>query len=257
MDTDGITRIESASSTHYAEFPRLSWAAQLAVVWTAAGGAAAGGLVPVLLLTGRMYTDAATIVALLLVTGGGILGAVHGAVLGYVGRHAGTEVVIRRRDRVWSILAALAALATAAGLTQWLLMSSVLIRAGRAWAWLPLLAGVAVAAGIGTLATVLGWRSFERAYLEWPQHRLGARLLAGSFTLLCLSFLALQPAVPGTGVQLPAIGWIMVAALATIWLAAPAVIIALRFDSAWAREVEPAGSERRSRTRRTEGEPSG
>jgi hypothetical protein len=232
MYNDGITRTQPASSTLYAELPRLSWAAQLAVVWTAAGGVAAGGLVPVLLLAGRMHTDAAAAAALLLVTAGGVLGAVHGAVLGYVGRHAGNEVVVRLRDRVWAVIATLTALAAAAGLTQWLLMSTVLIRAGRGWGWLPLLAGIAAGLGIGALATIRGWRSLEIAYLEWPRHRLGAMLLAGSFTVLCLSFLVLQPAVPGTSVQLPVIGWIIVAALATIWVAAPAVILALRFDSA-------------------------
>jgi MFS family permease len=246
MDAKSVSRIEPATPALYAELPRLSWAAQLAVVWTAAGGAAAGGIVPVLLLTGRMHTGAVAGLALLLVTVGGMLGAVHGAVLGYVGRHAGKEVVIRRRDRVWSILAVLAALAAAAGLTQWLLMSSVLIRAGRGWSWLPLLAGVAVAVGIGATATVLGWRSLERAYLEWPRHGLGAMLIAGSFTVLCLTFLALQPAVPGTRVQLPFIGWVIVAALATIWVATPAVIMVLRF---------PSGRGRREGRLRNPGEP--
>jgi hypothetical protein len=236
MDNDPVIVIEPASWTPYAELPRLSGAAQLAVVWTAAGGAAAGGLVPVLLLTGHMYTEAAAALALVLATGGGILGAVHGAVLGHIGRHAGDKAVgIRLRDRAWAILATLAALALAAGLTQWLLMSAVLVRAGRPVGWLPLLAGVAAALGVGALASALGWRSLERAYLEWPRHRLGALLLAGSFTVLCLSFLALQPAVPGTRLQLPAIAWIIVAALATIWVAAPAVIIGLRVDSARAR----------------------
>jgi hypothetical protein len=235
MYNNGITRTEAATTTLYAELPRLSWAAQLAVVWTAAGGMAAGGLVPVLLLAGRIHNDAAPAAALLLVTAGGVLGAVHGAVLGYVGRHAGDEVVVRLRDRAWAALATLTALAAAAGLTHWLLMSTVLIRAGRGWAWLPLFAGIAAGLGIGALATIRGWRSLEIAYLEWPRHRLGAMLLAGSFTVLCLSFLVLQPAVPGTRVQLPAIGWIIVAALATIWVAAPAVILALRFDASRAR----------------------
>jgi hypothetical protein len=217
-----------AAQTHWDVIPQLSWQAHVAALWAAAGGTAAGGLVAVLLLLGRIHPDGSLSIALLLASAGAMLGLIHGVVLGYVGRHAAVEHPLRTRDHVFGVLAAGGAIAAAVLLAQWLVLSAVLLRAGSPWGWLALAAGGAAAVVIGVWATVLGWRSLERAYLDWADHRLGAGLLAGSFAALWVVFLVLRPAIPGTRLQLPAAGWLIVSGLATIWVATPAVVLALR-----------------------------
>jgi hypothetical protein len=208
--------------------PRLGWSALVAAVWAAAGGAAAGALVAALLLAGRLHPDGSASITLLLATIGSMLGVVHGAVLGYLGRHAGEDLRLGLIDRIFALFVAAAALLASVGLALWIVMSAVLLRSGLLWGWLAFLAGATAVVAIAVWATVLGWLSLERAYLEWPQHRLGASLLAGSFLVLCTVFLLLQPSVPGTSLQLRATGWIIVAALATIWVATPVVVLTLR-----------------------------
>jgi hypothetical protein len=228
MDNAVDTRMQARTVTDYSVLPRLTWSARLAVVWAAAGGTAGGALIAALLLAGRSNPEGATLLAPLLAAVGSALGVVHGAMLGHLGRHAGEEFSIRRRDRAWAVAAALGALLAAQVLSLWLVMSVVLARSGSTWGWVALLIGVSAALAVAGLATSLGWRSLERAWAEWPQHGLGIRLLAGSFTVICLAFVGLQPAVPGTQLQLPLVGWLVVALFATLWLAGPAVVLALR-----------------------------
>jgi hypothetical protein len=219
---------KDAAAAYWDAIPQLSWQSQVAALWAAAGGTAAGGLVAVLLLLGRIHPDGSLAIAMLLASAGAVLGLIHGVVLGYVGRHVAVEQPLRPRDHVFGVLAAGGAIAAAVLLAQWLVLSAVLLRAGSPWGWLALGVGATAAAVIGVWATILGWRSLERAYLDWADHRLGAGLLAGSFAVLWIVFLVLRPAIPGTRLQLPAAGWLIVSVLATIWVATPAVVLALR-----------------------------
>jgi hypothetical protein len=221
------TRVDRAGETGSA-WPQLSWAAHIAAAWAMAGGAAGGMLVAVLLLTGRLTAHHVVTVAVVLATIGSMLGVVHGAVLGYLGRHAGEELHLRRRDRVFAVAVAAGALLASIAIAVWIAMSAALVRSGSTWGLLAFTAGAAMAGAIAIWATLLGWDTLEVAYMEWPEHRLGARLLGGSFAVLCVVFLALRPDVPGTQIQLSPIGWIVVAALATIWIATPAIVLVLR-----------------------------
>jgi hypothetical protein len=234
---DGSNRSTRITAAHpkLPARPLLSWSAQVAAAWALAGGAAGGVLVAALVLAGRMHPDGSANVAMLLATVGGMLGVVHGAVLGYLGRHAGTEggaeVQPRLRDRIFAATFAGSALVAAVAIAVWTVMSAVLARSGSTWGWLALAAGGALTLAIAAWATLLGWESLETAYEEWPEHRLGALLLGGTFALLSAVLLALRPAIPGTEVQLAPIGWIAVAALATIWIATPVIVLALRYGT--------------------------
>jgi hypothetical protein len=233
MDGRNRSTREIAAQPPLPAWPLLSWSAQVAAAWAVAGGAAGGVLVAALLLAGRMHPDGSATLAMLLATVGGVLGLVHGAVLGYLGRHAGAkgkeEVQPRLRDRIFAAAFASSALVAAVAIAVWIAMSAVLARSGSTWGWFALAAGGALTLAIAVWATLLGWESLETAYEEWPEHRLGALLLGGTFALLSAVLLALRPAIPGTEVQLAPIGWIAVAALATIWIATPAIAVALRY----------------------------
>jgi hypothetical protein len=237
--SSGITR-ETAAQPQLPAWPVLSWSAHVAAAWALAGGAAGGTLVAALLLAGRMHPDGSAIIAMLIATVGGVLGLVHGAVLGYLGRHADAagdeEVQLRLRDRIGGATFAAGALVAAVAIAVWIVMSAVLVRSGSTWGWLALAAGGALTLVSAAWATLLGWESLEKAYEEWPEHRLGALLLGGTFALLSVVFLALRPAIPGTAVQLAPVGWVAVAALATIWIATPAIVLALRYGTRRAPE---------------------
>ncbi|HSJ23121.1 MAG TPA: hypothetical protein VK929_00455 [Longimicrobiales bacterium] len=208
--------------------PVMGWTAGVAATWAGAGGAAGGALVAAFLLSGRMHPDGAVPMTLLLATAGSLLGLVHGAVLGFIGRHAGGTGELRTRDRAFAVFVATAAVLASIALALWLVLSSIVARAGSAWGWLAFAIGTLAALAVAAQASVIGWHSLMTAFTEWPQHRLGFRLVAGSFTTITLVLLALRPALPGTSLQLPMLGWILVAGLATIWIATPGIIVALR-----------------------------
>jgi hypothetical protein len=205
---------------------RLTQGASLAAAWAAAGGTAGGALVALLLLAGRMHPGGSATAALLLSITGGCLGLVHGAVLARVCRHDAAPT--RGRDRAVASAVATAALLGAALLSVWLAASAVLARAGRMWGWVALLAGGLAALAVGLLATHLGWVALERSWTGWRERRLGSLLVAGAFVVSAATLLLLEPVLPGGRTALTRFGWLAVAALATLWIATPLVVLALR-----------------------------
>jgi hypothetical protein len=204
----------------------LTWTARLAAVWAAAGGTAGGALIAVLILAGRMHPAGSVAAALLLSITGAALGLVHGAVIGRLGHR--DEPATGLAAFVPAAFVAVLALLTSASLAVWLTTSAVLARAGQFWGWMALLAGGVAAAGVAVLATWLGWSALESAWTEWRERRLGAPLVGGTFTVLAVSLLFLEPALPGGRGTLTTAGWLLVAALATLWIATPVVVLGLR-----------------------------
>jgi hypothetical protein len=210
--------------------PRLTHSASLAAAWAAAGGTAGGALVSLLLLAGRMHPGGSATAALLLSVAGGCLGLVHGAILARLcWRDAGPT---RRRDRVAATAVAAAALLGAALLSVWLTAGAVLARSGRMWGWVALLAGGLAASAVGLLATHLGWVALERSWTRWRERRLGSLLVVGAFVVTAATLLLLEPALPGGRTALTRFGWLAVAALATLWIATPLVILVTRRTAA-------------------------
>jgi hypothetical protein len=206
--------------------PRFTWSASLAAAWAAAGGTAGGALIAVLLLAGRMHSGGSATSALLLSLIGGCLGLIHGAMLGRLS--SAGEPPSGYATRAVGVGAGVAALLVAAALSLWLAASAVLARSGRLWGWVALLAGAAVAIALAVLATRLGWIALGRAWGEWQERRLGTLLVAGAFAVLATVLLVLEPALPGVRGSLTTLGWLIVAALATLWVATPLVVVTLR-----------------------------
>jgi hypothetical protein len=208
------------------EVPRPSSIATMAASWSLAGGLAGGLLIVGLILIGRIHPDG--LVAVVMAVLGSVFGAMHGAVLGHLGRSVGAES--GRRWREWAIaaLAAAGALMVAVSAALWLSMSAVAIRAGSPSSWIILTGSGVVCLGVFLWATVLGWRALESAFARWPDHWLGSWLVFGVFMLLVGTLLLLRPALPGTGLQLTALAAVVVAALATLWIALPAIVMTLR-----------------------------
>lgn len=199
--------------------------AMLVASWTLAAGLAAGTLIAGFVAAGLLHPDGVIAVGVALL--GSAFGAVHGVVLGRLGRAPGPGSG-GWRDGLASGLAAVVAAPAAATGSLWLEVSAATAGAGSGLGWAGLIVGGLLSLGIFAWATILGWRAFERAYARWPDHRLGGLLVGGAFVLLAGAFLLLRPVLPGTALQVSPLGGIVLAALATLWVALPAVVIALR-----------------------------
>lgn len=201
----------------------------ITVTWTAAGAFLMGGfLVAAMTLMGRMSGSSLLLTASGLFLVGGLLGFVHGALLGFFGRPAGTT----ERQAVSGILLgamySLPVLTIGLVVSGWISMTVVSLYAGNvialgltAVAWL---AGAAIVFGAGTN----GVRGLQNAYARWPERRLGSLLVAASFAALLVTFVADRPVLWGIQLRVTEVGAVLLALFATIWLAGPIVTLALR-----------------------------
>jgi hypothetical protein len=194
-----------------------------------AGGLLLGGmLVALMTLSGRLSGHGIFMTATGLFVVGALLGALHGAVLGIVGRPAGMD----RREALGALArAALYAVpgATVAWLlTVWVAMSAVAAYLDRIGP--KALVGAAWIGGLILLAVaaVQGARALRNAYARWPQRRLGTVVVAGSFAALLVVFLADRPVLWLLRLRVTEVGAVLLAAAVTIWIVGPMVTVALR-----------------------------
>lgn len=229
----------SAPTTHPAEAPGTDKAlprtiglhGRVAVQSAMAGGVALGGIVvAAMTLTGRLSAHALFMNATALFIVGAILGLTHGLVLAYFGRPLGTT---RRRaagDLARSILYAVPGVAVAWLAAVWVAMSYIAWYSGSVGALLGVAVGWALATGIVATAALNGWRALQNAYARWPERRAGTLVVAGSFAALLMLFLADRPEIWGLRLRLTETGAVLLAAALAIWVAGPAVTLALRLS---------------------------
>jgi hypothetical protein len=208
--------------------PRITWRPRVAAAWTLAGGTAGGVFVAGLVLAGRMHPESALIVAALLAVVGSVLGCVHGAVLGRLGHPPPDPGATPWTERALAVGIIGAAAALALVLSLFLVMGAVLGRSGSLAGWATLAIAGAFATAAFLRATLMGWHALEHAYARWPDNRLGTLLVTGAFLVISAALLAVRPALPGTSARITVTGAVIIAALATLWLAAPVVIVVLR-----------------------------
>lgn len=202
---------------------------RVAVFWAMAGGIGLGGfLVAAMTLAGRLSGHALFLTSSGLFVVGAVLGLLHGAVLGYLGRTLDTPRAEALRGLVLSALYAVPGLAVAWLIAVWLGMSMVASYIGQVGPWIGV--GAAWAAGFAVAATAAwyGARALRNAYARWPERRLGTALTAAVFAALLVTFLADRPELWGLRVRLTDTGAVLLAATATLWLAGPLVTLALR-----------------------------
>ncbi len=201
--------------------------------WTAAGGVAGGLFVTTLVLLGDMHPDDVMLLltALLVAVGAG-LGTVHGAVLAWLS-HPPREAP-RPGGLLWDAGSAAAGFTAALVISLWITMSAALLSAGIALAWLGALTGIPVAVLLCLWAAVVGWDALRAAYGRWPEHRLGSVLLVSALAIVTATLLALRPTLHSMHVDISPPVAIMLACLATLWVAAPAIVVALHYGH-WRR----------------------
>lgn len=212
------------------EVPReVGLAGRVLITWTTGGGILLGGiLVAAMTLAGRLSGQGLFFTASGLFVIGAFLGLVHGAVLGFLGRDRETSARDAMSALARSALYAIPAIALGWLATIWIAMTVVALYMGR-----PLeLAGVGAAWGVGVAlvaaAVIYGWRAIRCAYARWPERQTGTAVVAMTFTALLAIFLADRPELWGIRFRVTEVGAVLLAGAMAIWIAGPAVTVALR-----------------------------
>ena len=225
--TDGNERTRTGSEIRMA----IGLPGRVAITFTVAGGILVGGfLVAAMTLAGRLSGNALLLTSGALYVLGAVLGLLHGAALGFVGRGKLTRTEALNRLGI-AALYAVPALAVGFVVTGWIAMTMVSLYLGKVTAYigaaLGWLAGLAVVAA----AAWYGWRALRNAYAAWPQARVTSALVSACFAALLIVFLADRPMLWGLPFRVTEVGAVLLALFVTLWIALPAVSIALNLLS--------------------------
>jgi hypothetical protein len=201
---------------------------RVAVTWSVAGGLVVGGfLVAGMTLGGKLSGNALLMTAGALYVIGALLGFVHGAVLGFLGR---PEHMTRREAAGQLALAALYAVpAVTVGFVAagWIAMTVVALYLDRTLPLVGSAAGWLVGLVLVTGAARYGWRALANAYARWPERRLGTVLFAATFSALLILFLADRPELWGVRLRVTEVGAVLLAATSAFWVAGPLLTLGL------------------------------
>lgn len=207
---------------------RLGVEGRLVIAFTMAGGMLVSGqLVASAALSGKISLSAALPATWLVFGVGAVLGWAHAVLLGYVGRQDGTS----RRSVVYRMLLGgacsvpglLIALIAASGMT----LSGILVRSGGVIVWLGAALCWLVGAAICAWAITVGVEAYRNACVRFQEFRTGAPLLAAFLLTLAILFNWSRPEIWGTEYRVTATGAAFLAFGATIWIAAPIVLLLL------------------------------
>jgi hypothetical protein len=211
------------------------------LTWTIAGGVmTGGGWVLVLVATGAVDPVRAGSLAGFLFFFGAIVGVAHGLVLGIVGRPAGRSVAWAMGSAAIGLFLTIPALAGG-----WVLSHAIAeVPAAQAFGGMSALAASGLFWGIGAaicfLAAYEGFRALCNAYGRWPDCKVGSFLLVVLLGILAVQFVSDQPALWGTEIQVTGFGAVLLALGATIWLGAPAIVVALMVAHRLHRDADTA-----------------
>jgi hypothetical protein len=206
----------------------LGTAGKLAVSWAVGGGILVGGfLVAGMTLAGQLSGFGLLLTATGLFAVGGVLGFIHGGLLGWLGRLP-TE---SRRQALASVgmgaVYALPALMVSWLVAGWIAMTTVALYSGKVAGLIG--SGIAwlIGAALLVLAAEQGWSAIRRLYAAWSNARVASLLVAALYGGLLAVFLAERPQLWGLSVQVTTVGAVLLATAATLWLAGPVVALSL------------------------------
>lgn len=201
---------------------------RVAVGWASAGGILVGGfLVAAMTLTGQLSGHALLLTSTGLFVVGAVLGFVHGAVLGWLGRPKETSPRVALSGLALAVAYAVPALLVSWLVAGWIGMTSVALYAGKT---APVVGtGIAWLVGLTlvALAGEHGWKALRNAYSGWSNGRAATLIVAALFGGLLAVFLAEQPQLWGLRLRVTPVGAVLMAVAATLWLAGPMVTVSL------------------------------
>ena len=215
--------------------------ARVVISWTAAGGITAGGLlIGVAALGSPEMARGLLPLAPVLFLIGAAGGLVHGSILAYLGRPpaVGTAATIGAIGS--GVLLSIPALAVAWVATAWISLTSAVVALHVWTTTFVALAGWIVGVAACCWAAVEGWEAFCTAFSRWPESRPGALLLVVVGALFAVLFVRYHPAIWLTDFRVTGVGALILALVATVWIALPIIVVLLHylhrhFASVWDR----------------------
>ena len=207
--------------------PLVGWMANIMVSWSIAGGTAGGVLMATLLLTSRMHSMGVIPLVIIVAAVGSMLGLVHGAVLGYLGRAEPDAHFTWPQVLLLAAVSAGSVVLSTAG-AVWLVVTTMGAQAGVILAQIALAGATLVTLLLFIWASWNGWEAIETATARWPEKRLASALVLGALLAISFGMLVLRGAIPGTGIRLSPIGAILLIVAAVLWIVSPVVIVMLR-----------------------------
>ncbi|MDT8340955.1 MAG: hypothetical protein RQ751_05535 [Longimicrobiales bacterium] len=165
--------------------------------------------------------------------GGGLL---HGVLVGAAGRPPGITLAQAIRaieaGAVWAIPALIVAWIAA----LWVSMTSIALELRRPSMLFCVALGWMVVVASGAWALAEARRGIGHAMERWPERRPGGFLVAVTFVVLPAAFVWRRPEIWFTDLRVSAVGAVILAMGATIWLAVPVLILVLHFLHHWRAE---------------------
>ena len=197
------------------------------IAWVAAGGIVAGGFIPG---TAAVLERASASIGLgtvgLLFVLGAAAGAVHGGLLGYIGRGA-HEKPQALRSLAFGAIVAIPCAGAAFLVATWISMSGMALNVAELHLQVGAGLGWIVGIAVSVWAAVEGWRAFRLAYERWHEPLLGTVVLSFVFAFLVYAFTRTNPEIWGTNVRVVGLGAVLLAFGATVWIALPVVAVLL------------------------------
>ncbi|UCC26259.1 MAG: hypothetical protein JSU98_03975 [Gemmatimonadales bacterium] len=202
---------------------------RVTVSFTMAGGLLLGGIMVALMtLSGQLSGHGLFMTSTGLFIVGAVIGAVHGSVLGFLGR----DPSVTRRD-AWAAVGRALMYSVIGAAVAWLItiwvsltvVAALMERAGPtvlvALAWVG-------AAAVLSWAAISGLRALQNAYARWPDRVMGTTLVAASFAAFLVTFLADRPEIWLMRLRVTEVGAVLLSGFLTIWVVGPLVTLSLR-----------------------------
>lgn len=250
-----VTTIPVSSESMTARLARrVGLPGLVALTWALAGGILLGGAwVAGLAASGRASGNLLFSLTTVLFAGGAILGFVHGSLLGYLGRGSGTSGWEALRSLVKGGLLAVPASAVGWGLALWVGLAGAASAVDEVVILLSMALGWILGGAICVWAVAETVAALRNALSRWGHRWIGSTLLLSTFVALTTAFLLERPEIWGTDLRVSAVGAVMLAMGATIWLAGPVVVALVHFIP----DHAPVGWSRRPRVAGARGEEAG
>lgn len=212
---------------------------RLVLAFTMAGGVLLSGVLVATATFAGGSAGAVFSTTLLLFIIGSVLGWVHAVVLGCAAREQGcTRSRLMKRilaGGLWSLPALAIALLAAMGMA----VSPIVLRVGGIGGVLAAAVSWMVGGAICLWALAVGLEAFRSAAARYREIRPGTPLLGVVLLALIIAFQWSHPEIWGTDYRVNAIGAVILACAATIWIGAPILFSTLHLFSRRTREVLP------------------
>lgn len=207
---------------------------RIALSWALAGGLSMEALlVLAAFLSGAPDAPSLPFTASLFFLVGAVGGFVHGVLVGIAGRSTGVCLGEALRGveagAIWAIPVLFAGWVAA----LWISMTSLAVALAR-----PAMVTMVAVGWLACLAACIWALAEARAGLRnaverWPERRPGVPLVVMTFAILVVAFLWLRPEIWFTDLRVSAVGALVLAAGATIWIALPIEVFVLHLLHRW------------------------